>query len=87
MTRHHGGGSAVIGIRRLSGHYSEPVEQQPENGLALAQGPTQALRFVMEDGTGAAALEAAARLVIEFVRGEFDCGGKFRRHTDGGRTC
>jgi len=58
-------------VRRLSGHYSEVVEQQSENGLALVEGPTQALRVVMEDGTGAAALEAAARLLIEFVGGEF----------------
>jgi hypothetical protein len=32
-----GGGSVVITERRLSGNYSELVEQQPENGLALAQ--------------------------------------------------
>jgi len=61
-----------MGVRRLSGHYSEVVEQQPENGLALAAGPAQALGGVVKDGTGAAAVEAAAWLVIEFVRGEFD---------------
>ena len=45
-----GGGSAVIAVRQLSGHYSELVEQQPENGLALAPGPTAALGVVVEDG-------------------------------------
>jgi hypothetical protein len=28
--------------RQLSGQFSELVEQQPENGLAVAQGPTEA---------------------------------------------
>jgi hypothetical protein len=32
-----GGGGVVTAIRHLSGSYSELVEQQPENGLALAQ--------------------------------------------------
>jgi hypothetical protein len=40
-------------------------EQQPKNGLALASGPAQPLRFVMEDGAGDAAFEAAPRTVIE----------------------
>ena len=31
-----GGGSVVTTIRRVPGRYSEVVEQQPENGLALA---------------------------------------------------
>jgi hypothetical protein len=29
-------GWAAIAGRQLSGHYSEPMEQQPENGVALA---------------------------------------------------
>jgi hypothetical protein len=33
-------------------------EQQSENGLALAQGPTQTLGVVVEDGAGGAAFEA-----------------------------
>jgi hypothetical protein len=32
---------------RISVRYSEVVEQQPENGLALAPGPTQALGDVI----------------------------------------
>ena len=53
------GGSEASAIRRLSDHRSEPVEQQPENGLALAQGPAQALGVFVEDGAGGASLEAA----------------------------
>ena len=78
-----GGGSVVMAVRRVSGRYSEVMEQQPENGLALAPGPAQALSGVVEDGTGAAALEAAAGLVIEFVRGQFDGQSKLRRHAAG----
>ncbi|MCL4789755.1 MAG: hypothetical protein KJ070_23755, partial [Verrucomicrobia bacterium] len=32
------GGWEVTALRRLFGHYSELVEQQPENGVALAPG-------------------------------------------------
>jgi hypothetical protein len=39
-----GGGGAAIAGRRRSDHYSEAVEQQPENGVALAEVPTQVLR-------------------------------------------
>jgi hypothetical protein len=54
-----GGGSGVTVGRRIFDHGSEPLEQQSENGLALALGPAQPLRFVMEDGAGSAAFEAA----------------------------
>jgi len=37
----------------------------------------------VKDGAGGAAVEAAVRLVIEFVGGEFDRGGKFGRHVEG----
>jgi len=37
-----GGGTEGRSIRRLSEHGSEPLAQQPENGLALASGPAQA---------------------------------------------
>ena len=73
------GGWAVIAERRLSGHYSEPVEQQPENGLALASGPAPALGVVVEDGAGGAAIETATELMIEFMGGEFHGQGKFWR--------
>jgi len=33
------GGFGVMAIRRVSDHRSELLEQQPENGLALAFGP------------------------------------------------
>jgi len=57
-------------VRRFSEHGSEPMEQQPENGLALASGPGELLGGVVEDGPGGAALEAAPRLVIE-LRGQW----------------
>lgn len=53
------GGSGMRAIRRFSDHRPEPGEQQPENDLALASGPAQTLRLVMEDGAGGAAFEAA----------------------------
>jgi len=39
-----GGGFAVMAIRRVSDHRPELLEQQPENGLALALGPAQPVR-------------------------------------------
>jgi hypothetical protein len=39
----------VTSIRRFSEHRSELLEQQPENGLALAFGPVLVLAGVMED--------------------------------------
>jgi len=45
----HCGGSRVTSIRRFSEHRSELLEQQPENGLALAFGPVLVLAGVMED--------------------------------------
>ena len=62
-----GGGFEVTAIRRLSDHRPELLEQQPENGLALAQGPAQVLGAVVVDGTGGAAFETAPRSVVEFV--------------------
>ena len=61
----------MTAIRRLSEHRSELLEEQPENGLALALGPAQALSVVVEDGTGGATFEAAPRTVIEIVGGDF----------------
>jgi len=46
-------------VRRFSNHASEPLAQQPENGLTLVLDPAQPLRFVMEDGAGGAAFEIA----------------------------
>jgi hypothetical protein len=46
----------VMSLRRFFDHRSEPLEQQPKNGLALAFRPAQTLRIVMEDGTGGSAL-------------------------------
>ena len=66
-----GGGWAAIAGRQLSGHYSELLELQPENGLALAQGPTATLRVVMKDSAGDATVETTARLMVEFMGGEF----------------
>jgi hypothetical protein len=60
----------MISIRHVFDHRSEPLEQQPKNGVALAQGPAQVLGVVVEDGAGGAALEAAPRTVIEFVGGD-----------------
>jgi hypothetical protein len=42
------GDSAVIILRHASDHPPKLFEQQPENDLALAQGPTQTLGVVME---------------------------------------
>ena len=39
-----------MAVRRFSEHRSEPLEQQPENGLALASGPAELLGVVVEDG-------------------------------------
>jgi hypothetical protein len=44
------------------------LEQQPENGLALALVPAQTLGVVMEDGAGSVVFEAATRTVVEHVR-------------------
>jgi len=71
-----GGGRAVIVFRHASDYLPKLVEQQPENGLALAFGPTQALGVVMEDGASGAAVEAAARLMVEFMSGQFDGQGE-----------
>ena len=40
----------MTAIRRISNYRPELLEQQPENGFALASGPAQTLRLVMEDG-------------------------------------
>jgi hypothetical protein len=52
-----GGGFEVSAVRRISDHRSELGEQQPENGMALAFGPAQALGVVMKDGAGGAAAD------------------------------
>ena len=45
-----GGETGLRSIRRFSEHRSKPLEQQPENGLALAPIPAQALDVVMKNG-------------------------------------
>jgi hypothetical protein len=67
-----GGGAEVNPVRHTSDSLPEVLEQQSENGLALAPGPTQALSGVVKDPAGRAALETAPRAVIEFVHGGFD---------------
>ena len=68
-----GGGQCVV---MTVGHGSdsppEVGEQQSENGSALAAIPAQALSRVVEDGAGAAAFEAAAGTMVEFMDGCFD---------------
>jgi len=54
-------------VRHASDHPPKILEQQPENGLALAQVPTQSLRLVVEDGAGNAAFKAASRSMIQFL--------------------
>ena len=49
----------MIFVHSISDHCSELVEQQPENGLALAYGPAETLGVVVKDGAGGAAIEAA----------------------------
>lgn len=66
-----GGGSGMISVHLFSDHCSELVEQQPENGLALAFGPAEPLGVVVKDGAGGAAFEAASRLMIQFLSREF----------------
>ena len=60
------------------------VEQQSEKWFGVAQGPTQAMRAVVEDGAGGPAVVTAAGLMIEGVRTQFDRRDTFRRHTGGG---
>ena len=50
----------MIVLRHVSDYPPKLVEQQPENGLALALGKAEALGVVMEDGASGAALETAA---------------------------
>jgi hypothetical protein len=54
----------VTAVRHVSDHRSELLEQQSENGLALAFGPVQMLGAVMEDGASGAAFETAPGTVI-----------------------
>jgi hypothetical protein len=49
------GGAGLMFIRHFSDHRSEPLEQQPKNGLPLALGPTGSLRLVVEEGARGAA--------------------------------
>jgi hypothetical protein len=51
-----GGGAMVMSLRRVFDHRSEPLEQQPKNGLALAFGPAQTLGVVVKDGASRAAI-------------------------------
>ena len=44
-----------MSLRRVCEHLPKPLEQQPENGLALALGPAPRLSVVMEDSAGGAA--------------------------------
>ena len=49
----------------------ELLEQQPENGLALALGPMQVQAGVMEHVAGSTTFKTAARTVVKRVRGDF----------------
>ena len=62
--------------RRFSDHRSELLEQQPENGLALAFGPMLPLVGVMEHVAGGSPFETTARSVIEGVGGDFHDGSE-----------
>ena len=73
----------MTAVGRVSDHRSELLEQQPENGLALAFGPVQVMGVVVKGGAGGAAFEAAPRTVVEIVGGEFRREGEVCRH--GGR--
>ena len=70
-----GGDGVVISIGHGSDSPPEVGEQQSENGGALAAIPAQAPGGVMEDGAGAAAFEAAAGTMVEFMDSGFN-GGK-----------
>ena len=70
-------------IRRFSDHRPKLLEQQPENGLALAFGPVLVLAGVMEDVAGGAPLKTAAGPVIECVGGDFHDGRQVGRHAGG----
>ena len=50
-----------------------------EKCLSLASGPAQTLLFVMKDGAGGAAFEAAPRTVVEIMGGDFHRQGKVSR--------
>src|SRR5208337_4199992 len=63
----------VTAIRRFPDYRSELAEQQPENDLALAQGPTQTLGVVMEDGAAGAAFEATALVANRRCRKDRNC--------------
>ena len=65
------GGAGMIFVHGISDDCSELVEQQPENGMALAYGPAKTLGVVVEDGAGGATIEAAAGLMIQFVGRDF----------------
>ena len=67
-----------MSMGRFFDHCSELVEQQTKNGFALAFGPAQTLGVVVKDDAGGAALEAAPRVVIEFVGDDFSEQAKFR---------
>jgi hypothetical protein len=72
-----------MSIRRFSDHRSEPLEQQPKNGLALALGPAQPPRLIMEDRAGGAAFQTASGPMVEFMGGDFvRLHNKFRLKQD-----
>ena len=67
----------MTAVRRVSDHRSEPVEQQPKNVVALAFGPVPVMGVVVEDGADGPAVEAALRMVIENMGGDFPFGWFF----------
>jgi len=71
-----GGGTELRSIRRFFDHRSKTLEEQPKNGLALAQGPAAVLGVVVEDGARGAASEATSRMVVEFMGGHFNGQGE-----------
>ncbi len=77
--------STVINLRHASDHPPKLFEQQSENDLALAQGPTQPLCVVMEDGAGGAAFEVvpgaaglSARPIYEDLLGDHEFAGSYQ---------
>jgi hypothetical protein len=56
-----------MSIRRVSDHRSELLEQQSENGPALAPVPAHASGVVMKVSSSGQAFEAAPQTMVQFV--------------------
>src|SRR5208283_2622044 len=66
-------------LRHAPDHLPKILEQQSENGFALAQGPTQSLRVVVEDSAGGAAFETTPAAMVEFVDRSLDLRDPMQR--------